>query len=571
MIPAAEFDRALQYVQRIEIIDEFEQELRDGDGGRPRSLAVATLIAGAILTFDRYQTLSLAKVHQTLTVDLPAPLQRRLGIRDAEGKVISVRQVRYLWNEITDLFESSEFYRPEMHPVDRGRAQDRLAAFTDQFTRAASLHIGMTGRWAVDATAIESAARGKKGNEEILEARKAVEAALAAMAADDPTTLGRASAMSVAAEHGLPVDLDAMWGYRTKTYDNKTDVVFGYQCIAGTRIPPVGGADEPLLVEFIALVPGNQNGVGETIEALDRLRADGVKTREIVADRGFSYAVPEKWADRLRDRGIEQVLDLHKNDRGALLHDDDGYLMIDGWPHCPSIPDHLKKIQRPARLKVAEEVTHDAQAKKPGRRSKAKEAQRTTDRAELEAFQDAIADRAQYRFERHGRTGSGAQRFKCPARAGKLRCGGCPLSLDLEGVPQVAVPTSTPPTACKQETISIKSSVQPKLQQREYWGSPEWIDSYIRRVRAEGGFGLLKGAKTGGVKRGWIHQMGHANTAFALAIAFGATNLRQLLNWSERTGDTRDPLTQIDISSHGFLEINPHGGLLGEDAMPEAA
>jgi hypothetical protein len=171
---------------------------------------------------------------------------------------------------------------------------------------------------------------------------------------EEELTSGEVTAADVAkvvTELGYSFDSDARWGYQTRTYDNRTNKNFGYLMVTFTRIARVGAkTDEPMLVERLVFIPGNGDPVAAALGAVDRLTAEGCSVTEIADDRGFSYAIPENWAYQLRSRNIEQVLDLHHNDRG--VRDLEGVKMIDGWPHCPANPEHLEVIARPAQLSV---------------------------------------------------------------------------------------------------------------------------------------------------------------------------------------------------------------------------
>jgi hypothetical protein len=91
----------------------------------------------------------------------------------------------------------------------------------------------------------------------------------------------------LAEETGASFDPDARWGYRT--YDNRTNKLFGYKLVSLTRLATVGSkADLPMLVERIAFMPANASPVGPALDAIDRLRGDGIKVTEIAGDRGFS-------------------------------------------------------------------------------------------------------------------------------------------------------------------------------------------------------------------------------------------------------------------------------------------
>ena len=290
-------------------------------------------------------------------------------------------------------------------------------------------------------------------------------------------------------------------------------------------------------------------------------------------DRGFSNYTPDNWAYGLRDRGIEQVLDLSEADYGTRIFN--GVTMIAGWPHCPAMPAELEDIRRPASL-TAGMLKRSATAESRMRH--------TRQLKQIADFQEKIAAREMYAFVRtslgqdRSRTGKGkgkdAERFMCPAQAGKAVCDNCPLSKYAPpDLPRVANPPAEPgiPAACKQQTISIPMTVSPKLRQRERWGTLAWITSYNRRSHVEGGFGLLKNETTGNVKRGWTRQVGIIKTTLLLAVTVTASNLRQLLTWSRATGDVTDPLTLMEVGPVSFEEIDPATGGVGATSPPAAA
>lgn len=72
--------------------------------------------------------------------------------------------------------------------------------------------------------------------------------------------------------------------------------------------------DEQLNDDQVDHLPGeDQLGSHPPDSFLD----DGAAITELLNDRAWSYKVPERWADLLRDRGIEQVFDLHLHDRAS--------------------------------------------------------------------------------------------------------------------------------------------------------------------------------------------------------------------------------------------------------------
>lgn len=111
----------------------------------------------------------------------------------------------------------------------------------------------------MDASAIDSAARGKNmpnGTKKERARHKAERASRTE--AENAAYDALAEQVNAHAEPGHSFDLDARWGFRTKTYDNKTTKCFGYQLIAFTRVGAVGQQScEPLLTDRIVVVAAN--------------------------------------------------------------------------------------------------------------------------------------------------------------------------------------------------------------------------------------------------------------------------------------------------------------------------
>jgi hypothetical protein len=556
VIRRCEFDRALALVHRSGVHTQLEAILRpDGRGGRPRRLGVDVFLAGLICTVGTKKTLALTNVHELLTRDLARSYQTALRIREG-FQAVTIRQVRYLLEAIEKKLAFTEDRAPALTAVDRAERQEALQNIYDRLLAATMAeHLPTTGAYALDDSGIDSAARGK---------RRRPTAATDPAASENDGEVTDTDIAEIAEETGTSFDPDARWGYRTRTYDNRTNKLFGYKLVSLTRLAPVGSkTDLPMLVERIAFIPANASPVGPALDAIDRLRAEGKAVTEIADDRGFSYALAENWAYKLRDRGIEQVLDLHHNDRG--VRDFDGVKMIDGTPHCPATPEHLEVIIRPAQLSVPVLKANATAVER---------AEHTEKQKALDEFQALIAERETWAFRRvEGPDQTGKERYECPAQAGKRRCEHCPISQFLPaGTPTVENPPAagTAPAACSQRTITVPGDVTPKIRQRLYWGGPKWIAAYNRRSRVEAGFGNIKSSKNEDVRRGWIHVVGLVKTGLMVVVAQAAANLRCLRTWAERTGDRTDRLSWADPEDHGFEEIEP-GGANPATGPPQAA
>ena len=107
--------------------------------------------------------------------------------------------------------------------------------------------------------------------------------------------------------------------------------------------------------------------------------------------------------------------------------------------------------------------------------------------------------------------------------------------------------------------MSIPGPALAKLRQQEYWGSSAWIASYSRRSHIEGIFGNLRNPSTQNIKRGFCRVVGLVKTSLMLTFQAVAANIRLIRQWSRRTGDVTDPLSELMPENFGFEELDEHG------------
>ena len=534
MIRRSEFERVLTAVRSSDAAAEIDALVNPKRTGRPRGLGTDVFLAALIACVLDRNPLSMTNVHRLLTRDLATSYQTHLGIRIG-GQTVTVRQLRYLLSAIAARLTPD--VRPGQGDTVEDVALDRIA----NLIIAASIpaHLPAPAACAMDSTAVHSWARGTRRRTD----------------PDDPEV-----------DVGVSVDGDAAWGYCTKTQDNRSNRVFGYALFTAAGVPDVDARRDatPILTRQMLLRPANTDVAAPGLALLDDLHASGTPVRQVLCDRAWSYLTADRWAAPLRERGIDHVFDLHPADRGPRDHN--GLLMIDGTPHCPATPDHLRDIPRPARFSLGPP---------PPDTDRAARADYDRRRGELEAFTAAIAERHTYAFRRvQGPDTTGKERWECPAQDGKIACERCPLSLlGPTALPAVDDPPAadTAPACCTQRTITIAGDVAEKTRQRLVWGTPDWIRSFARRTYVEGAYGNLKSAKTENIRRGWCFVWGRAKTTLLLAVAIAASNIRILRAWSKRTGDITDPLTTPDPEGHGFEEVDADGNPLRPTGPPGAA
>lgn len=488
MLRARDIREAIAWIDRSRVAPDLETLLRPTQRGRPRQLTVRALLVGLKLAVDTAKTGCLTDVHVLLTEALPRSVQIELGTyQPATGTSVTLPQVRRLLTAIQAKLDPSPHTAGDLTPAERDDRAAILQSILDRLL-AATMPGGVVhpGGYAVDGTGTWSWSRGKRHGE---------------------TT----------------ADPDAAWG--TKTHKNgKSESYFGYELHAVVRINPTGApiSSVPCVAERIVVLPASTNGTAPVLQALARMKSDGLRVHDIAADRGYSYKLD--WTPGLLALDLDPVHDLHATQFGARgTHA--GARIVAGVPHCPAMPELFDSIARPGRLAAG---------------------------PELETFIGQIEQRGQWALRRvAGPDTSGKERYECPARAGKLRCPAHPASMALPlALPKVSrPPTEAPmPTCCSQRTITVPGEVDAKSRQRHYWGSRAWVAAFSRRSRVEGWFGNLKNDNAEALGRGAFRIMGICKTSLMLGIYAAATNLRLLRAWAGRAlgNDDLTPLLKSE-------------------------
>jgi hypothetical protein len=521
-------------VDRSGAADQLKAALRTSPRGRrgrgnPRTFLILLLLAAAD------GELTVERMHQIGTRELPRDIQQELGTVRADGDSVTELPIDELYYLTRTITRKLAWTGPDADQLPAGERDRRRAVLEDLIDRLvqATLPDRPGSSYALDESAIWAWAKGRKPR--------------------------RATAPDPASGDGEPAAVlsacpDARWGVKTGK-NGEQDAYFGYALHALVRVPDLQAgpsftdAHDPTLIEAIAVTPAATDVVDVSLALLDRTRARR-PIRDLIADRHYSYKEWSRWARALWERGIHPVLDLREDEHG--FRDHNGVRIAASWPHCPATPPRLATIPRPG----------------PGA------AQATKD-----AFADKIRQRQAYAMRRvKSHVPDGASRWECPARAGKL---GCPL---VDGSVQTArdleLPIVTRPprdgereACCTQRTFMIRVQPGPadapradrdrhrqlahamKHAQDEYWGDHRWLTSWTRRTYVEGAFGNLKNPNTENVHRGLFRFTGLPLVSLAVVAAVCATNIRQLRNWHQRTGNghPNDPLLAPEPEFHGFL------------------
>lgn len=318
---------------------------------------------------------------------------------------------------------------------------------------------------------------------------------------------------------------DAAWGGKTSK-SGKDIGFYGYKAhvIVNTN-DPTRKTNLPVLIQALELTPANADIVDVSLRLIDQIRDRAPFTR-LIGDRHYGYKKFDRWAMELWTRRIHQVLDL-RVDKPAPV-DRHGAHIIDGRPHCPAVPDHLRDL---------------APSDDPDKHAAFREAINRRRAYAMHRLKSPLASPSATPDKPDPKVG--VTRWVCPALNGTV---GCPLREDTvvtarnQGHPIVANPPAPDlgelPKCCTQRTIQIEADPAIKYLQEDYWGSPEWEGTYALRSAVEAVFGNLKNPGTEDVRRGFMQVVGLPLVTLAFAGAAACYNIRILEKYHRETGDT---------------------------------
>lgn len=298
-------------------------------------------------------------------------------------------------------------------------------------------------------------------------------------------------------------DEDVREGYRSGKNLSKKGVFLGFDLHLATTVPELGAEGFASLIIGLVVRPAGDAKGEAGIALIDSMDESGLPTSTVLADRGYTFLVADSWADQLMQRGIEQVLDLHKNQRKTEPGPLDGTIWVDGAVFSDALPEDLRKL--------------------PGFPL----GQTAAEKAELVKKYD---EREPYAFKPHGKPDlkEGKQRVRGPAQDGRLRCPNFPASMrkDAAGRPQ----TNCAPGTCScGRAPTLGPDDMTRERQLVRFGTTAWSQSYGRRSAIESANAGLK-THQAKLDRGSTRVLGRTKTTILLAFIIAAANIRILLD-----------------------------------------
>lgn len=497
-ISDAVFEQSRQLVNRSGLAgwatNRFTDRLGDYKGGRKAELGFRPLLVGMALCAVTGQGMVLRDVVRTLNA-LTAAQKSRC---DCPAQV-SERMVSRRFNALAEMLDASPHsernrawiaaHGTKAWTDEAAEREQALQHFIDTLIGAsipARHRATGTTSLAIDATGVASWARQNKkwANKNT---------------ATDPDAAWRAHASTK-----VPA------GTKTGKTSFASKAWYGYWLHALVRIPEmttrkngqVVFTDTPLFIEAVSLTSAAADMAVEGADLLARhTLASAASPGDIVMDRAYSHGY-ERFLEPARALGYIPHFGL-RTDQLGVNGSVRGMIIVDGQPYSPAMPKRLRHIDPPTI---------------PG-----------ATRAEIEAWQAAVAERAPYAIRlRSIDKDTGELHYSCPAARDftGARCPVKPESLTwAPTLPTLAGPIGTPAgDICAMQRLKVQAEDLPLWQPHPY-GSAAWWASMGRRARVEGAFGCLKNTSATGMVRGAVRVMGRAKTAIMVAMFAAATNL----------------------------------------------
>lgn len=337
------------------------------------------------------------------------------------------------------------------------------------------------------------------------------------------------------------VDACAREGYRSGKNLRAKEVFCGYDVHIATPVPEFGSTPLPHTALAVVTAPAGSDKAAAGLLTLDALVAAGRVVREVLSDRGYTYLTAEKWATQLRARGIEQTLDLVKNQRGVRPGPVEHSIWVDGGLFSTALPERLRTL--------------------PGFSLN----MTTEDKVRLTALYD---ERIAYAFAPFGDVDdTGGQRYRGPALRGLVRCPNNPVSwrkgydrptLHCEPARVDARGKKVVTCGCSR-TVTVPFDLLARERQALLFGTTQWVASYGRRSAIESLNSELRTHRGMNFSRSWCRVRGAARNHALIAFGLIGVNVRKLRDWYT-TRKQRDPwLVAIgDDTDPDFEAENAH-------------
>lgn len=454
-VDTSTFNRALAIVRASRVTEQCQQDMT-AHRGRKRSYTYEAL----------FTVLKIAALEGFGELLLSDAAQVVVRLTPAQREVLGIER---LWSYALIEQAVTELSTAMKERIDEGTGEvtdARLGMGLAEFMTSLASdfippQIAQTDAQAVDSTDYEAHAR-RRSWKHLMKADIPEDSLpeLDALEGDAPKNEPGWPLQGADGRHQHTVDPDARDGYRAGKNRNRKGVFCGWDLHLSVDVPEVGGQARPGLIRGASLFPAGTYKAEGGLALIDAMIAADRKPTTVLVDRGYTYLDTEQWAREVWSRGVEQVLDLHKNQRTRRPGPIPGTVFVDGGLFKDTLPADLRTLGGYALGMSAE--------------AKALLAEQY-DRRKYHAFTPMGAPN----YER------GTQRYRDPVLSGTMRCANHPKSMRLD-------PSRYPTTQCVRgtscscgTTVTLGPDDLLNLRQRLLYGTTKWKASYGRRSAVE--------------------------------------------------------------------------------------